>query len=167
MARPAPAVEAEVREVYLAHFGRLAGWAASLVGDRDLGHDLATEAFVKLLRHWATVEEPRPWLYATVANQVKDHWRKRGREASAYERWQAGRSGPDVAAPATDPDRAMDVRRAVQSLPERLRTTVLLYYYADLSVEQVARELGKSAGSVKRELYDARALLARTLEESR
>lgn len=162
------AVEAEVRQVYLAHFGRLAGWASSLVGDRDLGHDVATEAFVRLLGHWADVEEPRPWLYATAANLVRDHWRKRGREASAYERFQGGRGpDPDVAAPAPDAENAMDVRSAVTGLPDRLRSAVLLYYYADLTVGQVARELGKSEGAVKRDLYDARALLARALEANR
>ena len=50
----APATDADaVREVYLAHFGALAGWAAHLLGDRDLGHDVATEAFVRLLTHEA------------------------------------------------------------------------------------------------------------------
>lgn len=164
----AAAVEAEVRQVYLAHFGRLAGWAASLVGDRDLGHDFATEAFVRLLRHWDDVEEPRPWLYATVTNLVRDHWRKRGREASAYEKFQAGQGvDPDRAGPAPDPENALDVRAAVGALPDRLRSAVLLYYYADLAVGQVARELGKSDGAVKRDLYDARALLARALEANR
>lgn len=162
------AVEAEVRQVYLAHFGRLAGWATSLVGDRDLGHDVATEAFVRLLRHWADVEEPRPWLYATVANLVRDHWRKRGRESSAYERFQSGGgTQPDVAPPGPDAENTLDVRAAVAGLPDRLRSVVLLYYYADLTVGQVARELGKSEGAVKRDLYDARALLARALEANR
>lgn len=169
VARPtAPAVETDVRQVYLAHFGRLAGWAGSLVGDRDLGHDLATEAFVRLLRHWQDVEEPRPWLYATVANLVRDHWRKRGREASAYEKYQVGApADPDVAGPAADPENTLDVRAAVAALPERLRSPVLLYYYADLTVGQVARQLGKSEGAIKRDLYDARALLARVLEANR
>ena len=78
------AAERAVREVYDAHYGMLVGWTTKLVGDPDLAHDFATEAFVKLIRHWGTVEEPRAWLYATVANLVRDHWRKRGRESAAY-----------------------------------------------------------------------------------
>jgi len=83
-------VEASVRAIYDAQFGRLVGWTTTLVGDPDLAHDFATEAFVKLLRHWSSVREPRAWLYVAVANLVRDHWRKRGREAMAYERHQAG-----------------------------------------------------------------------------
>ena len=64
----------------------LAGWATHLVGDRDLGHDMATDAFVRLINSWPGVDQPRPWLYTTVGNLVKDHWRKRGRERTAYQR---------------------------------------------------------------------------------
>lgn len=164
--RASSTAESAVREVYLAHYGQLAGWAGHLVGDRDLGHDLTTEAFVRLVRRWQDVDDPRPWLYATVANLAKDHWRKRGREAAAYERMHAGAGERhlDVADPGADPADLISVRDAVLSLPERLRSAVLLYYFADLSVAQVAHELGKSEGAVKRDLYDARGSLAATLE---
>ncbi|WP_286958008.1 MULTISPECIES: hypothetical protein [Arsenicicoccus] len=46
VARPQTATEDAVREIYRAHYGMLAGWATKLVGDPDLGHDFATEAFV-------------------------------------------------------------------------------------------------------------------------
>nr|WP_243757720.1 RNA polymerase sigma factor [Allobranchiibius sp. GilTou38] len=166
--RGASATDAAVREVYDAHFGRLVGWATSLVGDRDLAHDFVTEAFIRLINHWGQVAEPRPWLYTTVANQVRDHWRKRGREAAAYDKFTAGRPVDiDVAAPEPDVATRLTVRDAVESLPGRLRMTVLLHYYADLSVAQVARELGKSEGAVKRDLYDGRKLLAEHLKQVR
>ncbi|MDQ2849158.1 RNA polymerase sigma factor [Dermatophilaceae bacterium Sec6.4] len=168
MTRGQAAREADVREVYDAHFGRLVGWATSLVGDRDLAHDFVTEAFIRLINHWGQVSEPRPWLYTTVANQVRDHWRKRGRETAAYNKYTAGRPvGIDVAAPEPDAATRLSVRDAVESLPNRLRMTVLLHYYADLSVAQVARELGKSEGAVKRDLFDGRKLLAAHLKDIR
>lgn len=168
----ASAVSAEqaVREVYDAHFGRVAGWASRLVGDPDLGHDFATEAFVKLIAHWGSVEEPRAWLYATVANQVRDHWRKRGREATAYRKVHGGlqQGDPDVARePALDHATTLTVRAAVEALPDRLRLAVLLHYFADLPVAAVAGQLGKSEGTIKRDLYDARARIAHLLEDIR
>lgn len=157
--------ESAVREVYDAHYGRLVGWAAKLVGDVDLAHDFVSESFIQLLRRWGSVHEPRPWLYAAVTNQVRDHWRRRGREASAYDRWQVSRNA-STEADESGPDQALrlSVRDAVTSLPDRLRAVVLLYYYADLSVAQVARSTGKSEGAVKRDLYDARQRLASSLE---
>lgn len=156
-----------VRELYMAHFGMLAGWASHLVDDRDLGHDFATEAFVRLVQKFDDVQEPRAWLYATTGNLVRDHWRKRGREASAYQRYQGGVVNPDVATSGADPAQVLSVRDAVESLPERQRMAVLLHYFADLTVGQVARELGRAEGTVKRDLFDARARLARLLEGAR
>jgi RNA polymerase sigma-70 factor (ECF subfamily) len=156
--------EAAVREVYNAHYGRLAGWATRLVGDPDLGHDFATEAFVRLLREFGSVDDPRPWLYTVTANLVRDHWRKRGREAAAYRRHEAGQPAHHAS-----PDQAttITVREAVLALPDRLRVVVLLHYFADLPVAMVARQLDKSEGAVKRDLFDARQRMAQILGESR
>lgn len=56
--RGASAAEVAVHDAYRAHYGMLAGWAARLVDDPDLGHDLATEAFVRLLHHRLGVRAP-------------------------------------------------------------------------------------------------------------
>lgn len=202
--------ERAVREIYDAHYGALAGWAGRLVGDRELGHDLATEAFVRLLRDHAAVHDPHAWLYAVTANLVRDHWRRLGRERSAYgrvvatvgprgasrragggvgtgrggragrsggERWSGGEdwsggagggaAGSD-GAPGSDPDPAtrLTVREVVLALPDRLRLPVILHYYADLPVAVVAARLGKSEGTVKRDLFEARRRMATQLEEA-
>lgn len=154
--------ESEVREIYDAHYGTLAGWAARLVGDRDLGHDFATEAFVRLLRDARGVHDPRAWLYTVTANLIRDHWRKLGRENLAYGRAVVGSdSGP---AGQSDPATRITVRDVVLALPDRLRLAVILHYYADLPVAVVATRLGKSEGAVKRDLFDARRRMAAQLE---
>lgn len=157
------AEEAEVRRVYDAQFGMLSGWASRLVGDPDLGHDFATEAFVKLLRHWGDVAEPKAWLYTATGNLIKDHWRKRGREHAAYERFGGVTDqvdAPDVATRVT-------VRTAVLGLPDRLRLPVMLHYFGDLTIAQIATHLGKSEGTIKRDLWDARGRLSALLEDAR
>lgn len=154
--------ERAVREIYAMHYGMLVGWTTKLVDDQDLAHDFVTEAFVRLIRHWGGVEQPKAWLYTTVANQVRDHWRKRGRESAAYQRLEAGR--PEVTGAGIDQAATMSVRDAVEALPDRLRVAVLLHYFADLPVATVAQQLGKSEGTVKRDLYDARHSMAQALQ---
>lgn len=159
----ARADELAVREVYLAHYGMLAGWATKLIGDPDLGHDVATEAFLRLLRHWSEVSEPRSWLFATAANIIRDHWRKRGREHAAYQR-----VGLDAGiTQARDVATNLTVHDAVLGLPDRLRVAVMLHYFADLTIAQVAAQMGKSEGTIKRDLWDARGRLATLLEDAR
>lgn len=158
----APAHDA-VRQVYDAHFGRLVGWTVRLVGDPDLAHDFATEAFIRLLRSNGSVAEPRAWLYTVTANLVRDHWRSRSRESAAFARHgvsEGGEGGHDATTRLT-------VREAVLALPDRFRLVVLLHYYADLPVATVARQLGKSEGAVKRDLFEARHRMATLLEDAR
>ena len=66
-----------------------------------------------------------------------------------------------------DPTTRLTVREAVLELPDRYRVVVLLHYYADLPIATVARQLGKSEGAVKRDLFDARHRMATILEASR
>ena len=58
-----------------------------------------------------------------------------------------------------EPPDGPSVRLLVQSLPERLRQPVLLYYFADLPVREVAALLGRHEGTVKADLHAARELL--------
>lgn len=151
-----------LRELFEAHYGTLAGWTARLVGDTELGHDLATEAFARLARDGDTVREPRAWLYTVTANLVRDHWRKRSREGAAY-----GRFGMESETAESDTTTVLTVREVVLALPDALRLVVILHYYADLPVAVVAERVGKSEGTVKRDLFDARRRMAAHLKDVR
>jgi RNA polymerase sigma-70 factor (ECF subfamily) len=66
---------------------------------------------------------------------------------------------PAGVTPAGDPS----VRDLVERLPDKMRTVVLLHYYADLSVHEIATLLGRADGTVKRTLFDARQRLQANL----
>jgi RNA polymerase sigma-70 factor (ECF subfamily) len=57
----------------------------------------------------------------------------------------------------------LSVRDAVERLPKRLRDTVVLHYFADLSVEQIAQLIHRPPGTVKQRLFAARRALAEAL----
>ncbi|MEZ0068900.1 RNA polymerase sigma-70 factor (ECF subfamily) [Streptacidiphilus sp. MAP12-20] len=150
--------ESAASELFAALYPSLAGWCRRLVDDDGTAHEIASEAFARLWARWAAVEEPRGFLYVTAANLVRDHWRKLERERRAMRQvttqavLDAGRHGESAEA-------AVPVRLLVQSLPERLRTPVLLYYYADLPVREVSLLMGRREGTVKADLHAARELL--------
>ncbi len=139
-------------EVWQTHFRPLAGYCAGVVGDRELGADLASEAFVRLWSRWTTVANPRAFLYVVATNLCRDQWR-----LSATQRRTVDALGKRLApVAAVDPG----LRDLVDRLPERLRRPVLLHYYADLPIAEVARALRRPEGTIKRQLSDARILLA-------
>ncbi|HSF26081.1 MAG TPA: RNA polymerase sigma factor [Actinomycetes bacterium] len=168
-AAPSATDDEVAHELFVAFYGRLAGWVRRLVDDDETAHDIATESFTRLLAQAGKVHDPRAWLYTTASNLVRDHWRRSARERVALARVgtsadhvRAGRDAYDL-----DLSTRTTVRALVEALPERLRQPVLLYYYADLSVGQVATALGKAEGTIKRALFDARALMAAALEDQR
>ncbi len=145
---------AAFEDFYADVYGPLAGYALSLVGDRGVADDLAQEALTRVYVRYAVLREPRPYAYRVVTNLARDRWRRARTERAALPDLLV----EDVAAP------DLGVLDAVGRLPEGLRDVVLLHYYADLPVEQVARVVRRPAGTVKRRLSEARALLAAVLE---
>jgi RNA polymerase sigma-70 factor (ECF subfamily) len=147
-------------ELFTAHYARLAGWCSRLVGDEQLAHEIASEAFTRLLTKWRGVDDIRGYLYVTASNIVKDHWRRLERERRALTKVEITAFTPGV-------DEAPPLRDVVERLPNRHRDVVLLHYYADISVRDTARALKVSEGAVKRRLFEARALLHEALEGHR
>lgn len=63
-----------------------------------------------------------------------------------------------------DLDAGLDVRAALRELPSREQVCVVLRFFDDLTVPQVAARLGLAEGTVKRYLADARARLVPLLD---
>jgi RNA polymerase sigma-70 factor (ECF subfamily) len=149
-------------ELFRQHYAPLVRALAVAAGTEEAA-DAVQDAFLQAHRRWARVagyERPDAWVRRVAVNRLTDVRRRRVRRGRAVERLGAG---IDDAAPAPAD---LDLRRAVQGLPERQRLAVCLYYIADLSVEEVAETMDVTSGTVKSQLHDARQSLARTLGAS-
>jgi len=145
--------------LYAEHFVPLAAYCAGLVEDANAGTDIAQEAFTRLFARWRSVRHHRAYVYFVATNLVRHHWRTRRDERLALiELSHAG-----GVARGSDPS----LRDLVERLPGKLRTVVLLHYYADLPVAEIARLIHRPAGTVKQRLHEARRRLQRAMEDSR
>lgn len=146
-----------VREVYSASYRRLVIQVYAVVGDVGEAEDAVQEAFVKALgrgRSFARLHNPEAWLRTVALNQVRNRWR----HAEVVRRFQGRLPGPPTHLELT-PDHVALVA-ALRRLGDAHRTTVALYYLADLTVADVAVELGIPEGTVKTRLARSRELLA-------
>ncbi len=152
-----------VEELFNACYPRLAGWVRRLVDDDETAHEIASEAFTRLLSRWSGLDNPQSYLYMIATNLVRDHWRKTGRERTAIKVMTA--AGP--ADSSYQPVQDVDVRALIQALPERLRSPFLLHYYAGFGLKEVAAMLGRPEGTIKADLFHARARLKLALGDTR
>ncbi len=146
------------RTLWNLHYARLAGWAAHLVGDRDTAHDIASEAFTRLMARWGRVNDPKGFLYVTATNLANDVWRREQRDRKLGVRLQ-------MVTPTSVPAEVDSLRDLVERLDDRMRVPVLLHYYAGLPIAEVARALGRPEGTIKRTLSDARQVLRTWLKD--
>jgi RNA polymerase sigma-70 factor (ECF subfamily) len=149
----------EFREFFAAEFPRLAGYCLRLLGDEQVARDTAQEALVRVWSRWLGVRDPRAYVYLVATNLVRSEWKDRARRADAWQR--AAQAQPEHYELG---DRT--IRDVVERLPERLRVPVLLHYYADLPVAEVAQLIRRPVGSVKQRLHEARARLAAVLGDA-
>lgn len=152
-----PGVSASAQQdfaaLYSAEFPRLAGYLRGLTGDTEVAREAAQEAFTRLFARWRKVHEPRAFVYVVGTNLCKHHWRRTGRERGAV-------ASLSITAAQHQSAHDPSLRDLVDRLPARLRDVVVLHYYADLPVAEVAEALHRPVGTVKRRLHEARALLA-------
>lgn len=148
-------------ELFNACYPRLAGWVRRLVDDDETAHEIASEAFTRLLAKWSALESPQSYLYMIATNLVRDHWRKLERERRAMRTVTANTE----AEPFSDPAQDVDVRELLQRLPARLRDPFLLHYYAGFGIKEIAALLKRPEGTIKADLYHARAKLKEALAE--
>jgi RNA polymerase sigma-70 factor (sigma-E family) len=128
---------------------RLVGALSLYCGDPDVGEELAQDAIAYAIRDWKKVrakDSPAAWLYRVALNLAHSYFRRKRAERRATERL---RSLSARGEPGDDQATAHSVRAAVAALPRRQRQALVLRYFLDLSVVQVAHLMDCSEGTVK------------------
>ena len=133
-------------------------FAYVLTADAHLAEDVVQSALVKALKHWGRVESsnaPEAYVRRIIVTTLADHWRKSSSSEVAADVPDA-RTEPD---PADRIGSADEMWRALAVLAPKQRAVLVLRYYADLSDDDIARQLGISAVTVRTQASRALATL--------
>jgi RNA polymerase sigma-70 factor, ECF subfamily len=134
-------------------------WRALMAyaGDPDVASDAVAEAYAQLLRRGASVSKPQAWVWR-AGFRIAAGELKRRNEA-------AGTDSTDrlPAVAQLDPGVDPDLLDALALLPPKQRAAVVLFYYADSPIREIADRTGMSQLSVRVNLSRGRQRLKQIL----
>lgn len=140
------AAGSDVGSLFEDHWLRLVRLATLITGRASVAEDIVGELFADLANRPRPIEYPAAYLRAAVVNRCHNYhrraWRERGR-AEDHER---------ALVPSTD---ALEVWDALRALSVRGRTAVVLRYWDDMTVDEVAKTMGCVPGTVSSLLHRA------------
>ena len=131
--------------------------------DYHLAQDAVQETFLKAWQHMDTFRaqsQAKTWLTRIALNVCRDM--RRSRWFRYVDRRVTPETLPQAAEPFEEKDEALTL--ALMKLPERCREIVVLHYYQQLSIAEIARMLNVSASTVSTQLSRGKKKLRAALE---
>jgi RNA polymerase sigma-70 factor (sigma-E family) len=156
-----------VTDLFRDHHLELVRLAVLMVGNQATAEDVVQDAFERLHRGWHGLRQPSSGL-AYVRSSVLNGCRSAHRRAAVARKHVPKLAGP---ADATSPDAASaaddrgEMAAALGRLPRRQREVLVLRYYLDLDVAEIAGTLRISPSAVRATNTRGLAALARALQE--
>ena len=146
------------------------------VKDETLAADITQETFVTIFQNLDTLNDPvayPAWSRQITYRHCLQYLKKQNRETTVDENEDGSTIFDTIEEDRTEfiPDEQLDkedfkktILNIVDSLPEEQRTSVILYYYDELSVKQIAEIQGVTEGTVKSRLNYARKTIKSAVE---
>lgn len=155
----------DITALWHSHHLAMVRLARLMVDDLQTAEDVVSDAYLALHRKGGNLRDPGAavgYLRISVVNGARSTLRRR-RTARGFLR----AAEPKIAPPADEAvmidDEHQAVWRAVQKLPPRQREVIVLRYWSDLSIDQIAHTLDISPGTVKSQASRAMSVIAATL----
>jgi len=157
------------RALFEAYYKRTFAVVYNILRRRENAEDITQDAFIKAFQNLHQLQDETKfgaWL-AVIASNLARNYLKREKKILLTDELPEIRSAPasndteEAAMRSLEVDR---VRAAVRALPPDQYQVIVLQYYYDLKVDEIAAMLNIRAGTVKSRLFRARQKLADSLE---
>jgi RNA polymerase sigma-70 factor (sigma-E family) len=117
--------------------------ARLLTGSTAAAEEIVQEALLRIYQRRQQLDNPEAYLRVTVTNLCKSHLRRLRLERSVVQQEDLHVLNPEID----------ETWEALCSLPFRQRSVIVLRFYEDLSIEEIAHLLGCRIGTVKSRLH--------------
>ncbi len=151
-------------ELVRRYSSRMVNVAYQVVGDRELAEDIAQETFLRAYKsaaRYRQISKFSTWLYTIALNLCRNELRRRkfktySLEGMAERDEDSSKIRADIPDEKTQPDVDMErkeagslVRQAVEQLPEKFKTPLVLRDIQELTYEEISEILNLPEGTVK------------------
>lgn len=162
--------EQAFRTLYDMYKDKVYNTAKMITNDEKAAEDVLQDVFVTIytkvykLKHSGAFEA---WLYKTVINCCNNLFRK-GRkvivvEDSAIEKAAGADSGETPSEMAIRQEMNRELMKCINLLSDKLKICIILYYFNEMSIREIAETLGCSEGTIKSRLFKAKKALEKSL----
>ena len=131
-------ISVDFDEFYRAEYAPMVRLARGLVDTSESAEEITQDAFARVFERWDRLDQPGAYLRTAVVNGARSELRKR------EVRRRIGLAHPRQVE--AERDYLLD---ALDRLPVRRKTALVLRYYADLSEQEIAETMGVRPGTVK------------------
>jgi RNA polymerase sigma factor (sigma-70 family) len=146
-----------VDELFRSRWGPSVRLATAFTGDRAVAEELVQEAFLEVSKRWAAIDNPAGYLQTTLVNRCRNH----------YRRTELGRRRVPPAPPqAVDEPELDEMWTALAGLAPRRRMALVLRFYEDLPIAEIARLLDCRPGTVSSLLHRGLADLRKVIDRA-
>lgn len=162
---PGSARETDLVRMMQTYGGQLVGLCTGLLGDSALAQDVVQETFIKAYKNMDSFRNAhegseKAWLTRIAVNLCRDQqrtkWFRFVDRSVSFDMLPERGSEPE--------ETHVELYTAVTQLPAKYREVILLHYYQDMQVNEIAAALGLNVSSVYRRLDRARQKLKTKLE---
>ena len=176
--------EASLKELFEHFYGKTFATIMSMVRNRHWAEDLTQETFIRAFRRLQSLREPAkfaPWLTSIATNVTRDAIKRERNYAMSTEALNnmgevegflgIGESNTNAEGTSLVEEQilrnedAARIQTGLYNLPLEQAQVVILFYYHDQKIEDIASLVGVSAGTVKSRLHRARQKLTELLQE--
>jgi RNA polymerase sigma-70 factor, ECF subfamily len=165
-----PGATRDFVELMTQYQGRLYGYVLSLAGDPDVANDVLQETNIVLWKQWQQFTPDsnfKAWSFRIAHFQFMAYRQKRLRDKVLFsDELLATLASEAMDVDETHVERAAALEKCLELLPTRSRTAIRLRYADQVSIGDMARELGRNVNAVYQILFRARQSLIECVRKS-
>ncbi len=158
----------ELEELIYTYSDYLYRIAYSYVKDEQAAEEVVQDVFFKFYKtsaHFEGTAHIKTYLTRMIINRSYDYLRSwKHKKNTIFEVFHQKINGVDIKA--IEQEEETTIWQSILSLPVKYRETIILYYYEDLSIKEIADMLFMAESTIKSRLQRARALLKTSLQDT-